>query len=98
MNKLVSYLLVTNLLRQGTMRMKELDPVHIEERLQALPVTTGMSLQGQVSCVTIGRWLHGQAAITVLNEQVAIPTAIAAATVSFLIVILTSFLIGRVDV
>ena len=57
---------------------------------QAEPVTTGNCSQGQLFCVTIGRWSHGQAAITVLNEHVAIPTAIAAATVSFLIVILTS--------
>jgi hypothetical protein len=57
---------------------------------QAAPVTVGNSLQPQVDWLTIGRWSHGQAAITVLNEHVAIPTAIAAATVSFLIVILTS--------
>jgi hypothetical protein len=34
--------------------------------------------------------LHGHAAIALLREHVAIPTAIAAATVSFLIVIFTS--------
>ena len=59
---------------------------------QAAPVTTGSSSQPQGVCEIIGCCSHGQAAITVLNEHVAIPTAIAAATVSFLIVILTSFL------
>jgi len=38
----------------------------------------------------LGVLLHGQAAIAVFIEHVAIPTAIAAAIVSFLIVIFTS--------
>jgi len=59
---------------------------------QALPVTTGNSSHGQAFPVTIGRWSQGHAALAVLKEHVAIPTAIAAATVSFLIVILTSFI------
>jgi hypothetical protein len=59
---------------------------------QAAPVTTGNSSRGQALPVTIGRWSQGQAAFAVLKEHVAIPTAIAAATVSFLIVILTSFI------
>ena len=53
---------------------------------QAGPVTTGSaSAQGAgVGCA------QGQAAIAEVKEHVAIPTAIAAATVSFLIVIFTS--------
>jgi hypothetical protein len=62
---------------------------------QALPVTTGKSLHEQGVCVTIGFCSQGQAAFAVLKEHVAIPTAIAAATVSFLIVILTSFYLSK---
>ena len=59
---------------------------------QAWPVTTGLSwAQPHDGAVAAGFWLHGQAAIAFANEHVVIPTAIAAATVSFLIVILTSF-------
>jgi hypothetical protein len=54
---------------------------------QALPVTTGMSSHGHALCVTTGRWSQGQAAFAMAKEPVAIPTAIAAATESFLIVI-----------
>jgi riboflavin synthase alpha subunit len=62
---------------------------------QELPVTTGNSSQAHGVCVTIGRCSHGHAAFAVLKEHVAIPTAIAAATVSFLIVILTSFYLSN---
>ena len=47
------------------------------------PVTTGRASSGAFV-------LHGQAAIAGVKEHVAIPTAIAAATVSFLIDIFTS--------
>jgi hypothetical protein len=50
------------------------------------PVTTGNASAG-------AGVLHGQAAITGVKEQVDIPTAIAAATVSFLIVIFTSLFV-----
>ena len=47
-------------------------------------------VSGQAPPVITGISLHGQAAIALFSEHVAIPTAIAAATVSFLIVIFTS--------
>jgi hypothetical protein len=59
---------------------------------QAAPVITGNSSFEQALSVTIGRRSQGHAANTVvLKEHDAIPTAIAAAKVSFLIVIITSF-------
>jgi hypothetical protein len=51
---------------------------------------------GQAPPIIAGAELHGQAAIALLNEHVAIPTAIAAATVSFLIVIFTSLCLLKV--
>ncbi len=55
---------------------------------QAGPVTTG---NGSAHGAGVAGCAHGQAAIAEFKEHVAIPTAIAAATVSFLIVIFTSF-------